>query len=45
METKIRLNPGETLGTTGHRSKGQLAETDISLYAIVNYAGEEVGSV
>ena len=45
METKIRLNPGETLRTTGHRRKGPLAETDIYLYVIVNDAGEEVGSV
>lgn len=45
METKIRLNPGETLRTTGHRSKGPLAETDIYSYAIVNAAGVEVGSV
>ena len=45
METKIRLNPGETLKSTGHRSKGPLAETDINLYAVVNDEGMEIGSV
>lgn len=45
METKIRLNTRETLKTTGQRSKGPLAETDIYSYAIVNEAGVEVGSV
>lgn len=45
MESKIRLNPGETLKPTGHRSKGPLAETDIYSSAIVNEAGEEVGYV
>lgn len=45
METKIRLNPGETLKPTDHRTKGPLAETDIYSYAIVNESGMEVGSV
>lgn len=45
METKIRLNPGETLKPTGHRRKGPLAETDIYSYAIINEAGIEIGSV
>ncbi len=45
METKLRLNPGETLKFTGHRSKGHLAETDIDSYTIVNGAGAVVGSV
>ena len=45
MESKLRLSTGETLKSTGHRSKGPLAETDIYSYAIVNEAGEEVGSV
>lgn len=45
METKIRLNPGETLKSSGHRSKGPLAETDIYRYAIINEAGVEIGSV
>ena len=45
MKSKIRLNPGETLKSTGHRSKGPLAETDIYSYAVINEAGEEVGSV
>ena len=39
METKIRLNPGETLKPTGNRSKGPLAETDIYSYAIINETG------
>ncbi len=42
---RFRLNQGETLKSTGHRSKGPLAETDISPYSIVNEAGEVVGSV
>ena len=45
METKIRLNPGETLKSSGHRSKGPLIETDIYSYAIINKAGVEIGSV
>lgn len=45
METKIRLNPGETLKPTGHRSKGPLAETDIYTYAIVNEDGIVIGSI
>ena len=45
METKIRLNPGETLKSLGHRSKGPLSETDIYSYAIINEAGVETGSV
>lgn len=42
---KLRLNPGEILKSTGHRSKGPLAETDIYSYAIINESGVEVGSV
>ncbi len=45
METKIRLNPGETLKPSGHRSKGPLAETDIYTYAIINEDGIEIGSI
>ena len=45
METKLRLNDGETLKSTGHRSKGPLAETDIYSYEIVNTVGIVVGSV
>lgn len=45
METKLRLNPGETLKSIGHRSKGPLTETDIYSFAIINELGVEVGSV
>ena len=45
METKICLNPGETLKPTGHLSKGPLAETDIYTYAIINEDGIEIGSI
>jgi hypothetical protein len=45
MKTKLHLNPGDTLKPTGHHSKGTLEETDIFLYAIVNVAGKEMGSV
>lgn len=45
METKLRLNDGETLKNTGHRTKGPLAETDIYDYQIVNAVGTVVGSV
>lgn len=45
METKIRLNPGETLKPAGHRSKGPLAETEIYTYAIINEDGIEIGSI
>ena len=45
MESKIRLNLGETLKSTSHRSKGPQAETDIYSYVIINEAGDGVGSV
>lgn len=45
MKSKIKLNHGETLKSTGNRSKGPLSETDIYSYAIINEAGEEVGTV
>ena len=45
MEDKLKLNPGETLKQTGHRSKGPLAETDIYTYSILNQTGEIVGTV
>ena len=45
MESKIRLSTGETLKSTGHRSKGTLAETDIYSYVIVNEIDEVVGFV
>lgn len=45
METKLRLNPGETLRPTGHDSKGPLAETDIYSYVIINKDGIEISSI
>lgn len=45
MESKLKLNEGETLKRINHRSKGPLAEMDIYTYEIINQAGEVVGSV
>ncbi|UBU50192.1 hypothetical protein LCW13_08095 [Cobetia amphilecti] len=45
MKDKIKLNPGETLKLESQRSKGTMAETDISKYAILDSSGEKVGSI
>ncbi len=45
MESKLKLNQGETLKQINHRSKGPLAETDIYTYSILNEDGEKVGAV
>ncbi len=45
MESKLKLNQGDTLKQVNHRSKGPLAETDIYIYSIINLAGEIIGSV
>ena len=45
MESKLKLNQGDTLKHESHRSKGSMAETDIDTYSIVNSDGDIVGSV
>ncbi|MGJ0223560.1 hypothetical protein ACQUZK_09185 [Streptococcus pyogenes] len=45
LEDKVQLQDGERLELVAHRSKGTLSETDIFEYAVVNAAGEKVGSV
>lgn len=45
METKVKLNVGESLRRLSHRSKGPLAETDVEEYEIVDAGGTVVGTV
>jgi hypothetical protein len=45
MRTKIKLNLGEELKHESHRSKGSMAQTDITTYSVINEQGEIVGSV
>ncbi len=45
MESKLKLNEGETLKQTNHRMKGPMQETDIWTYDILNKNGETVGTV
>jgi len=45
MESKLKLNEGETLNLKNHRMKGSLQETDIWSYDILNKNGETVGTV
>ncbi len=45
METKIKLNSGETLRHDKHKSKGSMAQTDIDYYSILNEKNEVVGNV
>lgn len=45
MQSRIHLNPSEIIKLTGQRTEGPQAETEIYSYAVVNEAGEEVGSV
>ena len=45
MESKLKLNPGDTLKQTSHRMKGPMQETDIYTYSILNENGEVVGTV
>ncbi len=45
MESKLKLNEGDTLKQTDHRMKGPMQETDIWTYSILNKDGEVVGSV
>jgi hypothetical protein len=42
---RLLLKDGETLVHENHRMKGTLQETDIDTYAILNFAGEKIGSV
>jgi len=45
LESKLKLNQGDTLKQINHRSKGPMAETDIYTYSIINQAGEVVSTV
>ncbi len=45
MESKLQLQPGETLHFISSKSKGSLAETDINEYEIKNQNGDVVGTV
>lgn len=45
MESKLKLNEGDTLKQTDHRMKGPMQETDIWTYSVLNKDGEVVGSV
>jgi len=43
--SKVKLNDGETLKHVSSRSKGPLAEEDITEYSILNSEGQVVGTV
>lgn len=45
MYDKLKLNDGDTLTQESQRSKGPMAEMDISTYSIINAQGTKVGSV
>lgn len=45
MESKLKLNVGDTLKQIDHKMKGFMQETDIWTYLILNKDGEVVGSV
>lgn len=45
MESKLKLNAGDTLKQTNHEMKGFMQETDIWTYSILNKDGVVVGSV
>ena len=45
MESRLKLNEGDTLKKTDHRMKGPMQETDIWSYDILNKNGETVGTV
>jgi len=45
MESKLKLNTGDTLKQTNHKMKGSMQETDIWTYSVLNQNGEVIGSV
>ena len=45
MESKLQLQPGETLHLLSSKSKGSLSETDIYEYEIRDENGAVVGTV
>jgi hypothetical protein len=45
LKKRLNLKDGETLEHESHKMKGPLQETDIYTYAVLNAAGEKVGSV
>lgn len=44
-QDKVKLNDGETLKHVSSRSKGPLAEEDITEYSVLNSDGQIVGKV
>jgi len=45
MEDKLKLNTGDTLKQTNHRSKGTMGQTDIWSYDVLDSNQNKVGSV
>lgn len=45
MKDRIKLNQGESLQRESTRTKGPMAEMDITNYSILNQQGDRVGSV
>jgi hypothetical protein len=45
MRSKIKLNPGEDLKRESSKTKGFMAETDITEYSVVDRNGDIIGSV
>jgi hypothetical protein len=45
MEDRLKLAPGQSLKLEGRREKGTMGQTEIYTYAVINSAGENVGSV
>ena len=45
METKLKLNSGESLKRISSRTKGSMGETDIVEYQVVSQSGDVVGTV
>ena len=45
MESKLKLDQGDKLNKTNHRTKGSWQETDIYSYDILNKNGATIGTV
>jgi len=45
MESKLKLNKGDTLKQVNHKTKGPMQETDIWIYDILNENGATIGTV
>ncbi|PIB56170.1 hypothetical protein [Pseudomonas sp. 2995-1] len=44
-QSKLKLNDGETLKHVSSRSKGSMAQEDITEWSVLNSSGEVVGTV